>query len=289
MADLPEYTGWASVPANLVTATGLKDLDLPRKPGPLAALVTADNYRGKRETFDLYDISTSRPTTASAKQLEAAAARRKFTACTECGARPDDGVSQITGRCDACRYIERLREAQAKCRQQRAGYARWAAERLDDPKTLVAWIDEHTPPPTASKPKRKPVAHTLTIVTPNGESMLRVTHRLKDVGPRVRAVPEGAVAYEQAAAAVAALGERYFVAWSQKNLWDLVYMSTGRPPGYAAAEGTEMSFSVSRWRGDIDPRRPEHPRSAIAPGNADRLALLLRRMAADTPLGDDSV
>lgn len=282
MTDLPHYVGWGAVPANLATATRLKDLDLPRRPGPPAATVDGGDYRGKSDVFELYDIVTSPPTTATAKQLEAAAARRKFAACTECGAHPDTGLSQVTGRCDACLRIEQLRKTQREAQRRRDEYAAWAAQRLADPKTLVAWIDEHTPPAAPSGRARKPVAHTLTAVTAHGESVLRLSYRLAGVGPRVRAVPDGSVAWDEAAAAVAALGERYFVTWTHSNLWHLVQLSTGRSLSYLGREGAEMDVRVLWWRGDVDPRRPDHTRAAVPAGNADRLALLLRRMANPT-------
>lgn len=279
---LPHYARWGAVPSNLATATRLRELDLPRQPGLRAATVEGGDYRGKSDVFDLYDITTSPPTTASAKQLEAAATRRKFSECSECGAHPDTGLSQVTGRCEACLHIEQIRKAQLEAQRHRATSAQWAAKHLDDPKTVVAWIDEHTPPATASKPKRKPVAHTLTLVTPHGKQLLRICYRLPGIGPRVRALPEQALAYEDAAAVLAALGERYFITWSYNNLWRLVYMSTGENTSYLARHGSEMDDHILWWRGDIDPRRPQYPRAAVPPGNADRLALLLRRMAAGT-------
>lgn len=284
MSDLPRYDGWEKVPAHLFTATRLKSLDLPRRPGPAVATVEGGDYRGKSDVFALYGLADSPPTGATAGQLETAAARRKFAACTGCGAHPDEGLSQVTGRCEACLHVERLREAQVEARGRRDEYRVWAAERVADSKTLVAWIDEHIPPSSPSGRPRKPVAHTLAVVTPGGESVLSLSYRLADVGPRVRAVPEGAIAYEEGCAAVAGLGERYFVCWGHGDLWRLVYMSTGRNPAYLGSNGAEMDGRVRSWRGDIDPRSVRL-RAAVPPGNAERLALLLRRMAADTTDG----
>lgn len=281
MPEMPHYTGWGSVPSNLASATRLRELDLPRQPGPVAATVEGGDYRGKSNVFELYNVHTSPPTTATAKQLEAAAARRKFSECAECGAHPDTGLSQVTGRCDACLHIEQIRKAQAEAQRRRANIAQWAAQHLHDPNALVAWLDDHTPAPTSSRPKRDPVAHTLTLITPQGKQVLRITFRLPAVGPRVRAVPADASSYDEAAQAVAALGPRYFVAWNHNVLWRLVRMSTGKDRSYTGSEGAEMDIRLLWWRGDVDPRRPGHPRAAIAPGNAERLALLLRRMAAD--------
>jgi len=101
----------------------------------------------------------------------------------------------------------------------------------------------------------------------------------------VRAVPEGAVPIEEAAGALAALGERHFVTWTHSNLWHLVYLATGNSLSYLGAHGIEMDLRVAWWRGDIDPRTTRLC-AAIPPGNADRLALLLRRMAAEQPPGD---
>ncbi len=287
MTDLPEYTGWASVPANLATATRLKSLDLPRTPGPLAATVAAYNYRDKIETFDLYDLATSPPSKSSAAQLEAAAGRRKFAACAECGARPDTGLSQITGRCDTCLHIEELRKVQLEAKRCREQYRAWALDRVADPKTLVVWIEKHVPPAGRSGRPRKPVAHTLTALTALGGPVLQISYRLEGVGPRVRSVPADAVAFEEAAAAVAGLGERYFIVWAHRDLRCLVRMSTGSSPGYVGDRGAEMDILVLRWRGDVDPRTTDL-RPVIAPGRADRLALLLRRMAAEpSGKGDD--
>jgi hypothetical protein len=284
---LRHYAGWGLVPSNLATATRLRELDLPRQPGPIAAIVTGGDYRRKSDVFDLYDITTSPPTTATAKQLEAAAARRKFNACTECGAHPDTGLSQVTGRCEACLFLEKLRKAQLTVQSQREDCRLWAAKHLDDPKTVVAWIDEHTPPAPPSGRRREPVAHTLTIVTPAGKEVLRLTYRLPGVGPRVRAVPKDAAPYDDAAAAVAALGERYFVTWTHSHLWRLARLSTGKVHSFVGVAGAEMDVRVQYWRGDIDPRTAL-PRRAVPPGNAERLALLLRRMAAGThPAGGD--
>jgi len=147
---IPAYDGWGEVPVHLATASRLKALDLPRRPGDPAASVTAGDYRGKPNVFTLYEIAASAPTAASANQLEAAAARRKFTACADCGAHPDTGLSQITGRCEACLHIAALHKAQREAQRHRADYQRQAAVRLADPATLVVWIDEHT------RPRRRP-------------------------------------------------------------------------------------------------------------------------------------
>jgi hypothetical protein len=118
--------------------------------------------------------------------------------------------------------------------------------------------------------------------------VLRLSYRLHGIGPRVRAVPEGAAPLQDAAGALAALGERHFVTWTHSNLWHLVYLATGNSLSYLGAHGTEMDQRVAWWRGDIDPRTARL-RTAIPPGNADRLALLLRRMAAEQASpGDDS-
>lgn len=277
---IPEYDGWRAVPGHLYTKTQLAGLDLPRRPGQIAARVSAGDYRGKPEVFDLYDIAASAPSAASAKHLEAAAARRRFTACADCGAHPDTGLSQVTGRCETCLHIESLRKAQAEAQRRRAVHTRHAAERVADPATLVVWIDEHTPPPAPSGRARKPVAHTLTAVSASGEPVLHLSYRLPGVGPRVRAVPDGAVSPQDAAAALAPLGERHFVTWTHLHLWHLVHLAIGKDPGYLTPYGTAMDTAVTWWRGDLDPRTG-HARRALSPGNADRLALLLRRMAAD--------
>lgn len=280
---IPEYDGWRAVPAHLYTKTQLAGLDLPRGPGQIAARVSAGDYRGKPAEFDLYDITASPPSAASAKHLEAAAARRRFTACADCGAHPDTGLSQVTGRCETCLHIEALRKAQAEAQRRRVAHARQAAERVADPATLVVWIDEHTPPAAPSGRARKPVAHTLAAVTALGEPVLHLSYRLSGIGPRVRAVPKGAVTSEDAAAVLAALGERRFVTWTHSQLWHLVHLATGKDPGYLTPYGTEMDTAVTWWRGDLDPRTGQL-RRALPPGNADRLALLLRRMAADHAL-----
>lgn len=277
-----DYDGWSRVPAHLATASRLKTLDLPRRPGPPAARVAAGDYCGKPEVFTLYDIATSPPTAASGRQLEAAAARRKYAACTDCGARPDTGLSQATGRCEACLHIEALRTAHREARARRTDFARTAADAVAGPNTLVCWIDEHTPAPAPSGRQRKPAAHTLTAVTAAGEPVLHLSYRLPGIGPRVRAVPDGAVTYQDAATAVAALGERHYVTWTHRHLWHLVHLATGRNEAYLNRHGTEMDHRVTWWRGDIDPRTARI-RTAIPPGTADRLALLLRRMAADHP------
>lgn len=275
---IPHYDGLSCVPAHLATANKLAALDLPRKPGEPVATVTIARRLGKDIVSNLYDIAADPPTEDSAPQLEASAAGRAFAACTGCGARPDTGLSQGTGQCEACRHLEALRTAHREAQRRRDQAQVWAAERVADAATLVVWIDEHTPPPAPSGRARKPNAHTLTAVTAQGDGLLWLTYRLLGVGPRVRSVPDGAVAFDDATAAVGALGQRQFVTWTYLNLLHMVQLATGHGTSLAA-HGAALDTYASWWRGDIDPHTARI-RPAIAPGNADRLALLLRRIAA---------
>ncbi len=99
------YAGWEQVPWFMASRTQLRTADLPREPvGPAGAQVRA-YHRGRRAVVALYRVESSRPTAASARQLEAAADRRTRETRVCGGAAPGATVlsSSATGRrCARC-------------------------------------------------------------------------------------------------------------------------------------------------------------------------------------------
>jgi len=293
---IPAYDGWRQVPAHLHTRTQLADLDLPRVPaGAVRAYVTAPGNVRHRETFELYDTRESAPSPASARQLEAAAARRTPGAyrCADCGAHTErpaihapadvDGPRTL---CLACRHIAGLREFQARLAVLRADAAARAADWLIEDSAAVLHVGVLTPPPADSGRRRPPVALTVDAVSPSG-------HRLASLGIRLRRsrhelVPENALDWDDAAPLLRrALEDRALIAWQPGDLDPIApallpaHATTAAQAGYSRRRTLYyLGAPVAQWRGELDPDTGAL-RAARHPGRADLLALLIRRIAAD--------
>ncbi|MFF2123509.1 hypothetical protein ACFVXH_39895 [Kitasatospora sp. NPDC058184] len=288
-APLPEYTWWGQVPAHLRTATQLAALDLPRQPaGPVRAVVTARNPAGRKGPWDLYDLHESVPTAASAAQLVAAAARRTTTrVCAECGARPETPCTPTDdGRalCGTCTHITRLRTRQAEAHAAGRDAAHAAARLLADEHLAVLHIDYTPGQPTAGGNPRPPAAAHITTLDHTGHTLYNRLLRL--TGPRTPGAPADALDPGPAAADLAALlADRTVVVWTPAALDPLqAALERLKLPALALPEGRVHTarHAAAHWRADLDPTTGEL-RRPTPPGTADRLHLLLRRMAATAP------
>ncbi|MBT2508536.1 hypothetical protein J7I98_22125 [Streptomyces sp. ISL-98] len=195
-AEPVTYEGWRHVPPRiLATRTQLARCDLPRSPeGPPSAYVNALNYRGKSERTELYALAYSRPTSSSARQLAAAAARRtEPRQCPECGAHCQQPLTEYDSRplCPMCRHIAQARAFQLRLREQRSALAAWARELLSQRDLAVVWADVQQAPRTASGRARPPLSVHLTAVSHQRNPLLDVRIRL--TGPRAAQVPAGAL------------------------------------------------------------------------------------------------
>ena len=299
---LRAYDGWHQVPEHLRTRTQLADLDLPRVPGgPVRAYVTAPGPVRRRETFDLYDLRESAPSPASANQLAAAATRRTRLEydCADCGAhtesplvrfrpQPPDASPDRTGRplCWCCLAIARLRDAQTRCADARHTAARWAAAHLADTSAALVAVTVTIPPPSPSGRVRKPIAARIEACDTTGARIVDVTVAL--AGPRTRGLPADAVPLLDARPTLHhRLGDRRRLTWHSTDLHPLreyVAHTAAEPDAFGGLElfahGDALAPHVSAWRGEIDPGT-RTPRTPLHPGRADRMALLLRRIATD--------
>jgi hypothetical protein len=282
---VPVYAWWGEVPERLRSLTQLRDGEYPREPGgPVRAWVQTRDWRDRKEEVPLYDVAESRPTAASARQLEAAARRRTAAVrdCGDCGAHCEQPlpVEPKDGRalCPACRHIARLRAEQARLAELRDTRSAWAAELLADEDLAVLEVELFVPPPSPSGRKRPPAALHAVAVDSDGRVLLDQVARL--AGPRAAAVPEGAPPVGEVAAVVnSALAGRRIVVWDGRGLDHLAraIREAGRP--YKGGRVELLARAVAEWRGDVNPRTRQ-VRTATPLGRADRVLMLLRRMAA---------
>ena len=298
------YRGWWEVPDHLVPATALGELEYPRTADGQqpAAWVDTRDWADRKASVALYDARACPPTAATARQLQAAAARsRRRRACADCGARcqrplpPLDPDQDRRPLCPACRHVALLRRRQAQLAAARPAIAARAAELLAWPDGAVVQVDLTVPPPTPAGRRRPPTAARVRACDLAGARLVDVLVRL--VGPRAHHVPPGAVARADAAGAVhrAVLGRR-LVVWRVADLHQLAMAAPHErlPGSWQASDLSQPHLPVgghvravavepvaTRWRGQLDPRT----RALVAchaPGTPDRLWLLLRRIA-DTP------
>ena len=283
------YDNWNQVPEHLRTKTQLADLDLPRVPGTEPVAHVRDRGpQGPKRTYELYDLNASRPSPASAKQLEAARARQSTDTrrCAHCEAHTDGAANQFhdedadawIGLCWTCLHIARLRRYQAQLAAARARNAATAAGLLAQDSAAVLHVTPIAPPPGENGRPKKPIAAELEAVTPSGSVLALAAIRLN--GSRNPLVPSGALPLADAEPMIReTLAGRTVVLWAvgaARPLEDLVL-----PRGYEQhPDVAVLDRVVAEWRGEIDPhtRRLFTP---LDPGRADRMALLIRRIAAE--------
>lgn len=291
---MDRYDSWGQVPEHLRTKTQLADLDLPRIPGaePVAYVYDRRPCGGRKTTFELYDLGTSLPSPASARQLEAARARQHPAArtCAECGAHPDSGSGlSVVGEdeqrrarllCRTCRHIEQLHERLAQAAADRARTAEEAAAWLAADTAAVVHVREIAPPPGENGRPKRPIALAVGAVTPSGKPLAQWQIRLNK--SRNPLVPAGAIPADDALPALREqLAGRDVIEWSVGSITPIESAFTApREPGQRPRELAVLERAVARWRGEIDPRF-RRLTYQLDPGRADLMALLIRRMAAD--------
>jgi hypothetical protein len=290
VTEVPLYSGWRNVPGGLYSRTQLGDLDLPRVAGgPVRAQVDALNWRDKFESVQLYRLSESTPSGASVTRLESARAKSKTArVCTDCGARPDlpprdfgDADREPVALCNACAQIAKLRAAQGELPVRRADAVRWACDMLSDallPAYVVHVVKVLRPEAPSGRQDRNPIAYRIEAVDTAGGRVIAAT--VQATNSRVKAMPDGAAPLDSV------VDEMHAIATAQTVVtWDPLEMSPLRalvgvpaPPGWYGGNPNYMSRRVQNWRGDVDPQTCDL-RSAVHPGRADRMWLLLKRMA----------
>lgn len=289
MSEQPTFHGWHSVPGHLWTRTQLVVNDLPRIPGgPVSGWVKTRDWRERPATVALFDARESTPTRASLAQLEAAGRRRSAARrrCGDCGAMPErplfaEDRSDGRARCPACTHIAALRAELARVSEARADASRWAAALLAQTNTAaVVHIEQVLRPPAPSGRRNPhPVAVRVEILDPAGEVLVDATVRTG--GPRARAMPPDAVDVASVAERLDLLVRtRALIVWSHDALAPLWRYVLARPSPAWSGPGASRSMAgrVAHWRGELDPHTGVL-RTPLPPGRADRMLLLLRRMA----------
>ncbi|HEV2636296.1 MAG TPA: hypothetical protein VGX23_14175 [Actinocrinis sp.] len=292
------YDNWRDVPEHYRTRTQLADLDLPRVPvGDPVAWIETRNAIGRRDCFDLYDATTSEPSPATAKTLEAAAARRsaKNYCCQDCGARTDSPTTalRLPGKsvpcelCRTCLHIGHLRRAQSARALARIDVTARAAAWVSRDTAAVIEVTNHTPPPGESGRRKPPVALTVQAVTPTGQPLADLSIRLRN--SRHALVPPGALDRDTAFAQLRTiLAGRAPIAWHARDLDPITLALI--PDPFAVDDLSDhwrrpavrsLHDAVATWRGELHPHTGRLLAPSLRPGRADRMALLIRRMAAD--------
>ncbi|MFF1680788.1 hypothetical protein ACFVYG_32715 [Streptomyces sp. NPDC058256] len=296
------FKRWREVPPRtLATRTQLARADQPRLHGRVpAAYVNDFDFRGKPTSTALYALDDTVPTSSSARQLAAAAARRTDNrVCPDCGAHCQQQLTEFEGRalCPMCRRIGQVRATQASLAAKRALLASWAQELLAAEDTAVVWAHVQQQPRTRAGNPRPPLAVHMTAVDHQGRALLDEVIRL--AGPRADDVPEGALPPEDGARRLnRVLGGRRLVCWTDFALEPVTrrLAALGHPvrlpvvsscpgPGWDGQEDATVRGRITLWRGELDPATGELL-PVWEPGRADRLHLLLTRMTcagADAP------
>lgn len=294
------YEGWWAVPDGLLLASQLAAMDLPRIPGgPVAGVVQAENWHayGRDDNFRLYRLAESVPSSASAAQLQAADAKRtkdRVYRCEECGAFSeqalprypidDQVLKDVAPRylCRCCRHITRLTGYQAYYGGRRAAAAKWA-QRLAAPGAALAVAAAEVRPEGTTASGKRHAATGITVLAFDIADCRKafdatILRRPVKAGTKTK----GQYDPEPGAKKLRAAFEgRTLIGWRSDDLEPL------RPilaSGTRAVLGEEALPRVTDWRGDLD--GAGRPRPATAPGRPDRLALLIRRMAAAIPAPD---
>lgn len=287
MPEFAEYDGWWAVPANLFTRTQLRDMDMPRVPTEWArpvAVVTAPGAVRRRERHDLYDVAHTVPSPASARALRSARARYGWGnfVCDDCGMVSERPLPEnpFDGRlCRACYRIKTLRERQEEAAGARAAAVAWVMEQVTDEVMLIVSAVPVLPPPAPSGRIGKPVALHVTVARTDLATVLDVTVAL--AGPRSRNLPAHAVPADQGWEAVrTALQGRPLLVWDRGGTASALRPAGLDPQTMRTASLTPLGEKVDSWRGEVSADRVGGYTATHHPGRADRMALLLRRMAA---------
>jgi hypothetical protein len=111
-----------------------------------------------------------------------------------------------------------------------------------------------------------------------------VRHSLRSWAPAEREGRAAPPVGEVAAAVNSALAGRKLVVWDREGLDQMAraIRAAGRP--YEGGWAERLVLAVAEWRGELNPHTRQ-VRTAMSPGRADRLLMLLRRMAAGAPTG----
>lgn len=288
VARRPHFTAWRDVPNGVyATATQLKAMDLPRRPGPPAATVDGQDGIGRSTVLTLYRIDQSTPTTSTAAQLAAARARSgnagQAGVCADCGARPDRApiATEADGAlCPACWHIRGLRHLQQEAARSRAAAVQ-SARSLLRPSSRplgVLHVDYTERGRTPSGTRRSPAAAQITVLGANG--LVLAAPLLRLVSARAKGVPDGADDPCSGAEALTALLSGLTVLiWRHRDLDDLSsgLRSQGAPWFLPSGQVREMALLTSAWRGEVTP--DGHRPAAVPPGRADRMLSLLQQIA----------
>ncbi|WP_370138321.1 hypothetical protein [Streptacidiphilus sp. EB103A] len=286
------------MPWTLASKTQLATADLPRRPGgPVRGYVAGVDFRGRRTEVPLYTVADCPPTTATGRQLAAAADRRSAVVrtCSDCGARTQLPLTERRGRylCAMCNRVARVIEDQIELRRRRIDNAVWAHDLLEGGEDLaLVWVQVLDAPAAGDRPARAAVAARVQAVDQRGRPLKDLLIKL--TGPRTPGAPKEALASGEGAAALAlALAERRPVVWGplQQVLDRLAALGhhvpltpgagqgpAGTPHRYRPDWSDSPDQRYRQWRGELDPATGELL-TPWPPGSADRLWLCLTRMA----------
>ncbi|MDG5808698.1 hypothetical protein P9869_39910 [Streptomyces ossamyceticus] len=294
------YEDWEQVPWFMASRTQLLTADLPREPVGRAGAHVRTYRGGRRAVVALYRVEASRPTAASARQLEVAAGRRtqETHVCEGCNACCDRPLVARDGRglCPMCRRMREVAAFQASLGERRGQLARWAQGLLDDPRLAVVWVEGVEGGLTASGRARPWAATRVTAVDGKGSCLVDIVVRF--AGARGCGVPVGACAPREGVAVLErALEGRRVLAWTEDQVSALtrrlqargcplrLSVVSSRPGADWDGWQTSVRDRVAQWRGQLDPASGALL-PAWEPGRADRLRLLLTRMAMSREFAD---
>jgi hypothetical protein len=185
--------------------------------------------------------------------------------------------------------MQEVASFQASLGVRREQLGRWAEELLEDPRLAVVGVEAVRGGRTASGRERPLAAARVTAVDGAGNGLVDLVVRF--AGARGCGVPEGACAPSEGAAVLErALGGRRVLAWTEDQVSALtgrlealgcplrLSLVSSRPGADWDGWQTSVRDRVAQWRGQLDPASGVLL-PAWEPGRADRLRLLLTRMA----------
>jgi len=284
------YAHWGEVPEHLHTRAQLERLEFPRllaEDAQPAAWVATTDWRGRDDRLALYEVSQSQPTAATVGQLAAAARRSdRVRTCRGCDAYCERVLGRTGGRkaplCRACGHIGRLRARQAELAERRREVERRAAEQLGEGLAAVCARRIRPPRPEGG---RLPAAVAVVLEAAaaggaTGEGVVRLA------GARNPHVPAGAASVAEAGPhLVELLAGRVVAVWGEEDAAALQALDgrLGRAGLLAQDAGLgvhtwQVGGEIAVWRGELTPSYGLVP--AVNPGRAERLLVLLERIAA---------